>query len=65
MKEDIRSRLYEAIEIAAKLSKGKVIIDCVGDKQIIMSESYACPECDFSLSELEPRMFSFNAPYAA
>ncbi len=65
MKEDIRSRLYEAIEIAAKLSKGKVIIDCVGDKQIIMSESYACPECDFSLSELEPRMFSFNAPYGA
>ena len=65
IKEDIRSRLYEAIEIACKLSKGKVVIDVIGDKEIIMSEKYACPDCDFSLPELEPRMFSFNAPYGA
>ena len=65
IKEDIRSRLYEAIELACKESKGKVVIDVVGKDEIVMSEKYACPDCDFSLPELEPRMFSFNAPYGA
>lgn len=65
IKEDIRSRLYESIELASKLSKGKVVIDVVGSDKIVMSENYACPECDFSLPELEPRMFSFNSPYGA
>ena len=65
MKDDIRSRLYESIEIASKLAKGKVVIDVIGNDPIIMSETYACPDCDFSLPELEPRMFSFNAPYGA
>ena len=65
IKEGIRSRLYESIETASKLSKGKVCIDYIGHDMIIMSESYACPECDFSLPELEPRMFSFNAPYGS
>ena len=65
IKEGIRSRLYESIENASKLSKGKVCIDYIGHDMIVMSEAYACPECDFSLPELEPRMFSFNAPYGA
>lgn len=65
IKEGIRSRLYEAIEVAAKKANGKVVIDVIGGDQIIMSEKYACPDCDFSLPELEPRMFSFNAPYGA
>ncbi len=65
IKEDIRSRLYESIELASKLSKGKVVIDVVGSDKIVMSENYACPECDFSLPELEPRLFSFNSPYGA
>ncbi len=65
IKEDVRSRLYESIETASKLSRGKVVIDVVGHDEIVMSESYACPDCDFSLPELEPRMFSFNAPYGA
>ena len=65
IKDDIRSRLYESIEIATKLAKGKVVIDVIGSKPIIMSEAYACPHCDFSLPELEPRIFSFNAPYGA
>ena len=63
--DSIRSRLYESIEIATKLAKGKVVIDIVGKEEIVMSENYACPDCDFSLPELEPRMFSFNAPYGA
>ena len=65
IKEEIHSRLYEAIELASKLAHGKVVIDVVGDKEIVMSEKYACPMCDFSLPEIEPRMFSFNAPYGA
>ena len=65
IKENIRSRLYESIETASKLSNGKVVIDVIDGEEIIMSEKYACPNCDFSLPELEPRMFSFNAPYGA
>ena len=65
IKEDIRSRLYEAIELASKKAHGKVVIDVVGQDRIVMSEKYACPECDFSLPELEPRLFSFNAPFGA
>ncbi|MDD4607818.1 MAG: excinuclease ABC subunit UvrA [Bacilli bacterium] len=65
IKEGIRSRLYEAIETASKLANGKVVIDVISGEEIVMSEKYACPECDFSLPELEPRMFSFNAPYGA
>ena len=65
IKDGIRSRLYESIENASKLSNGKVCIDYIGHEMIVMSEAYACPDCDFSLPELEPRMFSFNAPYGA
>ncbi len=65
IKDGIRSRLYGSLETAVKLGKGKVIIDIIGGEKKLMSETYACPKCDFSLPELEPRMFSFNAPYGA
>ena len=65
IKDGVRSRLFESIEAATKLASGKVIVDVVGQKEILFSESFACPYCDFSLPELEPRMFSFNAPYGA
>ncbi len=65
IKEDIRSRLYESMETACKLGNGKVLIDVIGSEKMLLSETYACPECDFSLPELEPRMFSFNAPWGA
>ena len=65
MKDNIRSRLYEGLELACKLAQGKAKIDIIGNKEIIMSEKYACPMCEFSLPELEPRIFSFNAPYGA
>ena len=67
IKEGIRTRLFESIEAATKLSDGKVIISVLGDnaKEIVMSEKFACTHCDFSLPELEPRLFSFNAPFGA
>lgn len=65
VKEDIRSRLYEAMEVSSKLSGGKVLIDIVGGDEVLFSENFACPYCDYSLEELEPRIFSFNAPYGA
>ena len=65
LKEESRSRIFESIEQATKLSHGKVVIELVGDKELVFSEQFACPHCEFSLPELEPRMFSFNAPYGA
>ena len=65
LKEDSRSRIFEAIELACKNANGKVVINIIGDKEIVMSENYACPLCDFSIPELEPRLFSFNSPYGA
>ena len=65
IKEGIRSRLYSSLETATKLGHGKVIIDIVDGEEILMSEDYACPYCDYSLEELEPRIFSFNAPYGS
>ena len=65
VRNEDRSRIFDSIETATKLSNGKVVINVIGDKEIIMSEHYACEYCDFSLPELEPRLFSFNAPYGA
>ena len=65
IKEGIRGRLFSSLETASNLSHGKVIIDVVGGEDIVLSEKFACPYCDFSLDELEPRIFSFNAPYGA
>ena len=61
---DERSRIFESIEMATKLANGKVIIISKED-EILMSEDYACPKCNYSIGELEPRMFSFNSPYGA
>ena len=62
---DERSRIFEAIELSTKMASGKVLIHVIDGEEFIMSEHYACPECNFSLPELEPRLFSFNAPYGA
>ena len=63
--KDERSRIFEAIETCTGLADGKVVVNILGDKELLMSEKYACLECDFSIPELEPRLFSFNAPYGA
>lgn len=65
IKDGIKSRLYESIETATKLSKGKVFIEIPSKEKMVFSENFACPYCNFSLTELEPRTFSFNAPYGA
>ncbi|MBQ8132101.1 MAG: excinuclease ABC subunit UvrA, partial [Bacilli bacterium] len=67
IKEESRSRVFEAVEQATKLSGGKVVIQILGDeaREVVFSEQFACPYCEFSLPELEPRLFSFNAPYGA
>lgn len=62
--EDEYSRIFEAIEASTKKAEGKVLF-LVDDEEIFMSEKYACHICNYSLGELEPRMFSFNAPYGA
>ena len=65
IKEDVRSRLYEAVELATEKANGKVVVDVLGEGEILFSTKYACPECNYSLPELEPRLFSFNSPYGA
>ena len=65
IKDESRSRIFESIETATKMANGKVVINIIGDKEVVFSENYACPLCDFSLPELEPRLFSFNSPYGA
>ena len=65
IKPEIRSRLYESLENATKLANGKALIDVLGKGKALFSENFACPYCDFSLKELEPRTFSFNAPYGS
>jgi len=60
-----RSRLFEGIENSVKLADSKVLINVIGNSEILMSEKYACLECNYSIPELEPRLFSFNSPYGA
>ncbi len=66
IKADIRKRLSDSIETALKTGEGMVIIDFNGARgDAVFSERYACTECGTSLSEIEPRIFSFNSPYGA
>lgn len=63
IREDIKGRLTESIEQALKLGEGTVIISVIDGEDQIFSEKFACPEHNIGLEELEPRLFSFNAPY--
>lgn len=65
IKEDVRSRLTESVEIALKNANNLVSIDIPGDKELLFSQNYACPDCGISFEELTPRMFSFNNPIGA
>ena len=65
MKEGIRSRLFDSVEAALHLAEGYTIIDVIDGEEILFSEHYACPYCGFTIGEIEPRLFSFNAPYGA
>lgn len=65
VKEGISSRLADSLESALQLGEGKVIIDVIGEEELLFSEHHACPQCGFSIGELEPRMFSFNSPFGA
>lgn len=62
--EESRSRLFDSLETASKKASGKVIV-LKDDEAHVFSEKFACPHCDFSVGELEPRLFSFNAPFGA
>ena len=64
LKENIKSRLTDSIETAIKLAEGLVIVDKDGEEHLY-STNYACPYCGWTLEEITPRLFSFNAPYGA
>ena len=60
-----RSRIFESIEASTKLAVGRVLFNVIGGEEILMSENYACIDCNFSMPPLETRMFSFNSPWGA
>jgi excinuclease ABC subunit A len=65
LKPDLRQRLTQSVETATALADGLVVVDVVDGEPITFSENFACPEHGVSLPELEPRVFSFNAPHGA
>ena len=65
IKPDSSARLADSLETALKLGSGKVLIDVIGKEELVFSEHFSCPYCDFTVGELEPRMFSFNSPFGA
>lgn len=65
IKEGIRSRLFDSVEAALRLADGYVVIDTMDEQELLFSEHYACPACGFTVPELEPRLFSFNAPFGS
>ena len=65
VKESIRSRLFDSVEAALRLSDGYMNVDVIGQEMLNFSEYYACPKCGFTVGEMEPRLFSFNAPFGA
>ncbi|MGT2866785.1 excinuclease ABC subunit UvrA [Streptococcus fryi] len=64
-KDGIRSRLFDSVEAALRLADGYVIIDTMDENELLFSEHYSCPVCGFTVPELEPRLFSFNAPFGS
>jgi excinuclease ABC subunit A len=65
IKDDVETRLTDSLETALKLSGGQIIVDIIGQEELLFSASFACPVCGFSIEELAPRMFSFNSPFGA
>src|SRR5699024_5718805 len=65
LKEGVESRLADSLESALPLGEGRVIIDFMGESELLFNENHACPICGFSIDELEPRLFSFNSPFGA
>lgn len=65
VKENIRSRLFDSVEVALHLADGYMDVDVIKGERINFSEYYACPICGFTVGEMEPRLFSFNAPFGA
>ena len=65
IKESAKSRLTDSAQIALEKADGLLIVDVIGDKELVFSEKLACPNCNISFEELAPRIFSFNSPYGA
>ncbi|WP_016937798.1 excinuclease ABC subunit UvrA [Bacillus siamensis] len=65
VKEGVAARLSDSLETALRLGEGRVMIDVIGQEELMFSEHHACPICGFSIGELEPRLFSFNSPFGA
>ncbi len=63
VKDGIEGRLSDSLETALKMSEGLVVVDYIDKEKIMFSEKLSCPDCNISIEELSPRMFSFNSPF--
>lgn len=65
IKDGIQSRLTDSIENVLRLTDGLLLVDVIGKEELTLSQNFACPDCEISVDEVEPRSFSFNNPFGA
>ena len=65
VKDGIQRRLTDSIENVLELAEGLLVVDVIGGEPVNFSQSFSCPDCGISVSEVEPRSFSFNNPFGA
>lgn len=65
VKEGAETRIADSLESALRLAEGRVLVDVMEHEELLFNEQHSCPQCGFSIGELEPRMFSFNSPFGA
>lgn len=65
IKEGIERRLTDSLENVLELANGLAVVDVIGGESLTFSQSFACPDCEISIAEIEPRSFSFNNPFGA
>ncbi|AKG73221.1 excinuclease ABC subunit UvrA [Salinicoccus halodurans] len=65
VREGVEARLSDSLQTTLEKGNGNVVVNVIGGEDLHFSENFSCPECGFTISEMEPRLFSFNAPYGA
>lgn len=65
VRESARNRISDSVETALKHANKLVLIDIIDGKEILFSQNYSCPDCNISIEDLSPRLFSFNNPFGA
>lgn len=65
IRDGVQSRMTDSIENVLRLTDGLLLVDVIGGQELTLSQNFACPDCEISVEEVEPRSFSFNNPFGA